>query len=169
MKEMGRETPRGGASSPRVRSPSVECIVLHRVRRARTLNSRSTGRMQLHSSGRNVSGVACRTLVICLTSLRWTVSEICASLRICPTVGSCFEGMASSVCRFNGDDASLKMYVEGCGARADAPSIYGCSERGGRLRPKNRGCTCHEILPNFGNQTVILGLIGHTQKRYNGH
>ena len=112
--------------------------------------------MQLHSSGRNVSGVACRTLVICLTSLRWTVSEICASLRICPTVGSCFAGMASSLCRFNGDDASLKMYVEGCGARADAPSIYGCSERGGRLRPKNRGCTCHEILPNFGNQTVIL-------------
>lgn len=115
--------------------------------------------MQLHSSGRNVSGVACRTLVICLTSLRWTVSEICASLRICPTVGSCFEGMASSVCRFNGDDASLKMYVEGCGARADAPSIYGCTERGGRLRPKYRGCTCHEILPNFGNQTVILELI----------
>jgi hypothetical protein len=44
-----------------------------------------------------------------LTSLRWTVSEICASLRICPTVGSCFAGMASSLCRFNGDDASLKM------------------------------------------------------------
>ena len=113
--------------------------------------------MQLHSSGRNVSGVACRTLVICLTSLRWTVSEICASLRICPTVGSCFEGMASSVCRFNGDDASLKMYVEGCGARADAPSIYGCTERGGDgYTRKVAGCTCHEILPNFGNQTVIL-------------
>ena len=125
--------------------------------------------MQLHSSGRNVSGVACRTLVICLTSLRWTVSEICASLRICPTVGSCFEGMASSVCRFNGDDASLKMYVEGCGARADAPSIYGCTERGGDgYTRKVAGCTCHEILPNFGNQTVILELIRHTQKRYNG-
>ena len=32
MKEMGRKSPREGASSPRVRSPSVECIVLHRVR-----------------------------------------------------------------------------------------------------------------------------------------
>ena len=75
--------------------PSGE-VAVHRVR-ALTLYSRSTGRMQLHSSGRNVSGAACRTLVICLTSLRWTVSEICASLRICPTVGSCFAGMASRV------------------------------------------------------------------------
>ena len=109
MKEMGRKSPREGrrprGSGPRPSNVSrfIVCV------RARTLNSRSTGRMQLHSSGRNVSGVACRTLVICLTSLRWTVSEICASLRICPTVGSCFAGMASSLCRFNGDDASLKM------------------------------------------------------------
>ena len=34
---------------------------------------------------------------------------------------------------------------------------------------KVAGFTCHEILPNFGNQTVILELIRHTQKRYNGH
>jgi hypothetical protein len=64
--------------------------------------------------------------------------------------------MASSLCRFNGDDASLKMYVEGCGARADAPSIYGCTEHVDGYTKKVAGCTCHEILPNFGNQTVIL-------------
>ena len=116
-----------------------------------------------------MSGVACRTLVICLTSLRWTVSEICASLRICPTVGSCFAGMASSVCRFNGDDASLKMYVEGCGARADAPSNMAARSAVDGYTEKVAGFTCHEILPNFGNQTVILELIRHTQKRYNGH
>ena len=59
-----------------------------RTARKRTLNSRSTGRMQLHSSGRNVSGSAWRLWIICLTHFLCTARLTCASLRIFPTVGT---------------------------------------------------------------------------------
>ena len=72
----------------RARPPRDADDGVARTARARTLNSRSTGRMQLQSSGRNASGSAWRLWIICLTHFLCTARLTCASLRIFPTVGT---------------------------------------------------------------------------------
>lgn len=53
---------------------------------ARTLYSRSTGRMQLHSSGRKLSGSSWRRVSMSLTHFLCVARLSCASFRIFPTL-----------------------------------------------------------------------------------